>query len=176
MTSINDRQLRDTALVFYKDDVEAIESILDAFLRQSEAKVALLVDQDGHMVTARGQTNGTDLDTISALVAGSFAATRALAHQFGEKEFTALFHQGKSGNIQLSLVGERALLTALFDDHTPIGRVRLYQAEAAKVLTSIFQRKQAAARAAPARAASEPIGGQAFSDGSASALDGMFGK
>jgi predicted regulator of Ras-like GTPase activity (Roadblock/LC7/MglB family) len=115
-----DNRLREDALVFYQEDMDAIQTILDAFLKQSAARCALLVDQDGHMITARGETSSVDLDTISALVAGSFAATKALAKQFGDKDFTALFHQGKSGNIQLSLVGDRALLTALFGDDTTI--------------------------------------------------------
>jgi predicted regulator of Ras-like GTPase activity (Roadblock/LC7/MglB family) len=141
MTSRSDKELRQTALVFYEEDIDAIEAILDAFLKKSGARCGLLVDQDGHTITARGQTKNVDLDTISALVAGSFAATRQLARQFGEREFTALFHQGKGGNIQLSLVGERALLTSLFDDNTTVGMVRLYASEAAKRLTAIFTRK-----------------------------------
>jgi predicted regulator of Ras-like GTPase activity (Roadblock/LC7/MglB family) len=142
MTSRSDGELRSEALVFYEDDIQDLQSILDAFLKKSAARCALLVDQDGHMITARGKTQNVDLDTISALVAGSFAATRQLAHQFGEKEFTALFHQGKGGNIQLSLVGDRALMTSIFDDNTTVGMVRLYASEAAKRLTSIFRRKE----------------------------------
>jgi predicted regulator of Ras-like GTPase activity (Roadblock/LC7/MglB family) len=168
-----DNKLRDAALVFYEEDIEAIESILDAFLKKSAAKCALLVDKDGHMITARGATSKVDLDTISALVAGSFAATRALAHQFGEDDFTALFHQGRSGNIQLSLVGERALLTALFDDHTTVGMVRLYATEAAKRLTALFHRKQEVGAAGGAR---DPgVDPKSFRDGANGALDQVFG-
>ena len=172
--SNSDSKLREGALVFYEDDIEAIESVLDAFLKKSAAKCALLVDKDGHMITARGATHKVDLDTISALVAGSFAATRALAHQFGEDDFTALFHQGRSGNIQLSLVGERALLTALFDDHTTVGMVRLYATEAAKRLSALFRRKAevAAAGGGPSRGGDmDPK----FRDGTSGALDSVFG-
>ena len=174
MTSRTDKELRDTALVFYQDDMEALDSILDAFLKKSAAKCSLLVDQDGHMITCRGMTENVDLDTISALVAGSFAATKALAHQFGEEDFTALFHQGRSGNIQLSLVGDRALLTALFDDNTTIGMVRLYASEAAKRLTTLFRRKAKEAAKEGTQAATE-LGGEAFEEGASGALDDMFG-
>ncbi len=143
MTSRSDQSLRDEALVFYEEDIEAIQAILEAFLKKSAAHCALLVDKDGHMITSRGQTQSVDLDTISALVAGSFAATKQLAHQFGEEEFTALFHQGKGRNLQLSLVAERALLTALFGDDTTVGMVRLYATEAAKRLTEIFRKRAA---------------------------------
>ena len=145
----NDRSLRETRLVFYKDDVDAIDAILDAFLKQSAAKCALLVDKDGHMVTCRGQSKSIDLDTISALVAGSFAATREMAKILGEAEFSALFHQGKSDNIQLSLVGDRALLTA------------------------IFRRKETDAAAAPSM---NGDGDAEFRVRSTGALDDIFGK
>lgn len=177
MTSRSDQSLRDEALVFYEEDIEAIQSILDAFLKKSAAHCALLVDKDGHMITSRGQTDNVDLDTISALVAGSFAATKQLAHQFGEEEFTALFHQGKGRNLQLSLVAERALLTALFGDDTTVGMVRLYATEAAKRLTDIFRKR----KADPQGAGHDDGGllgdatGQ-FMGESSSALDDMFGE
>ena len=177
MTSRTDKELRDAALVFYEDDVEALESILDAFLKKSAARCALLVDKDGHMITSRGETANVDLDTISALVAGSFAATKQLAHQFGEQEFTALFHQGRGRNIQLSLVAERALLTALFDDDTTVGMVRLYATEAAKRLGEVFRKKLEEARNAPAEDSANT--GQAesgFLGESAGALDDLFGN
>lgn len=171
---ISDQALRNAALVFYEEDIEAIASVLEAFLKKSNVRCALLVDKDGHMIAARGSTEGVDLDTISALVAGSFAATRALAHHFGEEDFTALMHQGRNGNLQLSLVGDRALLTALFDDSTTLGMVRLYATEAAKRLGTIFQRKQAeGATATPARAV---VDGQAFQAGTSGALDSVFGS
>jgi predicted regulator of Ras-like GTPase activity (Roadblock/LC7/MglB family) len=169
-TSRSDRKLRDDALVFYQEDMDAIQTILDAFLKQSAARCALLVDQDGHMITARGETASVDLDTISALVAGSFAATKALAKQFGDKDFTALFHQGRSGNIQLSVVGDRALLTALFGDDTTIGMVRLYANEASKRLANIFKKKAASRASAP-----PPAEDPKFTQGAADALKNVLG-
>ena len=177
MTSRTDKELRDSTLVFYEDDIEALGAILDAFLKKSAAKCALLVDQDGHMITSRGETKNVDLDTISALVAGSFAATKQLAKQFGEKEFTALFHQGRGSNIQLSLVGERALLTALFDDNTTVGMVRLYATEAAKRLGAIFERKaeELASGKSQDEGANSLIEDSGFLSDAAGAMDDLFG-
>jgi predicted regulator of Ras-like GTPase activity (Roadblock/LC7/MglB family) len=171
--STKDMDLRAQALVFYERDMRAIDQLLEAFLQKSAARCVLLVDQDGHMITARGETKSVDLDTISALVAGSFAATKALAQQFGEEDFTALFHQGRGRNIQLSLVGDRALLTALFEDNTTIGMVRLFASETARRLGDIFRRKQQ--EGAPPEEDAR-IEGPAFSDGTAGALDRCFGS
>ena len=69
-----DKSLRATRLVFYKEDIDSINAILDAFLKQSAAKCALLIDKDGHMVTGRGAAEKNDVDPIPALVAGAIAA------------------------------------------------------------------------------------------------------
>ena len=136
--SQNDR-LRHDRLTFYKDDVDRIDKLLAEFLRLSGAKCALLIDKEGHLVTKRGELHTIDIDTISALVAGSFAATKEMARLLGEEEFTAMFHQGERDNIQLSLVGDRTLLTILFDDRTTVGMVRLYATETAKKLADIYK-------------------------------------
>jgi predicted regulator of Ras-like GTPase activity (Roadblock/LC7/MglB family) len=131
-------KLRHDRLTFYKDDIEKIDKLLAEFLRLSGSKCALLIDKEGHLVTKRGELRTIDIDTISALVAGSFAATKEMARLLGEEEFTAMFHQGERDNIQLSLVGDRTLLTILFDDRTTVGMVRLYANETAKKLAEVF--------------------------------------
>ena len=142
-------KLRVDRMLFYKRDMQKIDAVLTELLRLSSAKCALLVDKEGHMVARAGQSNSFDVDTISALVAGSFAATREMARILGEEEFTALFHQGRKDNLQLTLVGQRTILAVLFDDTTTIGMVRLYAAEAARKLTSLFRKILARGGAAP---------------------------
>ena len=132
------QRLRHDRLTFYKEDIDRIDKVLAEFLRLSGAKCALLIDKEGHLVTKRGELRTVDIDTISALVAGSFAATKEMARLLGEEEFTAMFHQGERDNIQLSLVGDRTLLTILFDDRTTVGMVRLYAGETANKLADIY--------------------------------------
>ncbi len=166
--SANDK-LRYDRMQFYKEDIEQIDKILSEFLRLSGAKAALLIDKDGHMVTKRGEVKTIDMDTISALVAGSFAATKEMARLLGQDEFTALFHQGERDNIQLSLVGERTLLTILFDDRTTVGMVRLYAGETGKKLTEVYD---------ACLVKNEEMGGpqldQAYGDSAKEQLDNLF--
>ena len=126
-----DQDLRQTRLVFYEKDIERLEGEIDTFLELSKAGCVLLVDRDGHLVTRRGAIVQDNADTISALIAGSFAATREMARLIGEQEFAILFHQGKRDSIQLQLIGERTLMAVLFDDRTNLGMVRFYAQEAA---------------------------------------------
>jgi predicted regulator of Ras-like GTPase activity (Roadblock/LC7/MglB family) len=134
-----DDSLRTTRLVFYKEDIEIIGKSLNAFLKNANAQCALLVDKDGHLVTKEGQSATFDVDTISALVAGSFAATKQMAKLLGEEEFSIMFHQGKKDNIQLSVVGERTILAVIFDDRTTLGMVRLYSSQVSAKLGEVFK-------------------------------------
>jgi predicted regulator of Ras-like GTPase activity (Roadblock/LC7/MglB family) len=136
MTS--DQKLRHDRMVFYARDVERIEGELDGFLELSGARSALLIDRDGHLVTRRGETIQGSLESISALVAGSFAATREMARQLGEEEFATLFHQGQRDSIQVSLAGDRALFATVFDERTNLGQVRFYAQETTRRLQEIL--------------------------------------
>ena len=133
-----DDHIRTQRLVFYERDVQRIDEELDALLELSNARSALLVDRSGHMVTRRGEPLSASLESIAALVAGSFAATREMARLLGEDEFSVLSHQGARDGLQLQLVGERALLAIVFDQRTNLGLVRFYGQEAGKRLTEVL--------------------------------------
>ncbi len=158
-------------LAFYEEDQEAIDRVMEEFLRLSESKCNLLVDKAGHMVTQVGSVEGIPLDTISALVAGSFAATRELAKQLGEEEFSLLFHQGKGINMQLMLVGDRSIMVTIFDERTTVGMVRLYAKQAATKLLTIM--KEVRERRPSHRVST--MSAEDFRNSASSALDEIFG-
>ncbi|MEW6071904.1 MAG: roadblock/LC7 domain-containing protein [Planctomycetota bacterium] len=133
-----DDQLRNQRIVYYEQDIARLGTELDAFLELSKARCTLLVDRDGHLVTRRGEPMKTSEEAISALIAGSFAATREMARLLGETEFSILFHQGKRDSIQLQMIGERTLMATLFDGRTNLGMVRFYAQEAAVRISKVF--------------------------------------
>jgi predicted regulator of Ras-like GTPase activity (Roadblock/LC7/MglB family) len=123
--------------VLFSEQIDRINTALLRLLKNAEAKCALLVDKDGHMVTRQGFTQSLDTTALSALLAGSFASTREIARLVGEPEFSVLFHQGKKDHIHICLVGERNILAIVFDDRTTIGMVRLYAKETANRIQEI---------------------------------------
>ena len=133
-----DEKLRNDRMVFYSADVQRFDGELDGFLELSGARSALLIDREGHLVTRRGETVQNSLESISALIAGSFAATREMARLLGEPHFTTLFHQGQRDSIQVSLVGETALFATVFDGRTNLGLVRYYATETAQRLEAMI--------------------------------------
>lgn len=163
-----DQQLRQNRLVFYERDVDRLEGELDGFLEMSNAKCAFLIDKEGHMVTRRGEPLGTSTDSLAALIAGSFAATREMARLLGENEFSSLYHQGQRDGIQLQLIGDRTLLAVLFDDRTNLGLVRFYVQETSRALAVVL-------REIAERPEQEGSGlSQDFSRDAAAALDNLF--
>ncbi len=145
----DDESLRRNRLVFYEDDVEAIDRHLEEFLGRSKANCVLLIDVEGHLVTKKGFTQSLDTTSIAALVAGSFASTRALAQNLGEKEFSVIFHQGDNENIHISLASDRCLIVIIFDDRTTIGMVRLYAKEVTEAIGGVLNKIRTAYRPNP---------------------------
>ncbi|HED65430.1 MAG TPA: hypothetical protein ENJ09_07730 [Planctomycetes bacterium] len=141
-----DQELRQARLVFYENDIQRIEGEIDTFLELSKARCVLLVDRDGHLVTRRGEAMPNQEDTISALIAGSFAATREMARLMGENEFAILFHQGQRDSLQLQLIGDRTLMAILFDGRTNLGMVRFYAQETADRIGKVLEEVLAADR------------------------------
>jgi predicted regulator of Ras-like GTPase activity (Roadblock/LC7/MglB family) len=140
-----DTELKQTRMVYYRDDMAELERVLKRLLDLSRAKRAMLIDVEGHMVASVGSgADHLDMESISALVAGTFAATKETAKLLGEDEFSVLFHQGATDSIQLTLIHDRLLLGIIFDDSTTIGMVRLYATETAKKVQDVLSREHTA--------------------------------
>ena len=162
-------KMRHARLVFYEEDLEGINKIFESFLDRSQSKCVLLIDKEGHLVCKKGFTKSFNTDTIAALVAGSFAATREVAKQLGETEFSVLFHQGKNENIHIGLVAERALVVVIFDDRTTLGMVRLYAEELTEKLGELLIKLME-------KNAGKDVGvSKDFKDAAEKALDDFFG-
>ncbi len=167
---VSDEKLRQAQLVFYAEDVAEIEQELDGFLELSGARSAMLIDRSGHLVTRRGESIGQSADSVAALAAGSFAATREMARLMGEEEFNTLFHQGARESIQISQIGNRALFGIVFDDRSNLGLVRFYAEESQGRLTELFEEMT---KRAESHDAQEGLADD-FSSSASAALDKLF--
>ena len=161
--------MSDDSLIIYEEEINQIDALISKMLKGAEAKCALLVDKDGHLITRQGFTHSLDTTALAALLAGSFASTREIARLVGESEFSVLFHQGKKDHIHMSLVGERSILVVIFDDRTTIGMVRLYAKETANELARIFEQIRA-----NAAAEEQPTVTNEFAEGAQDKLDDIF--
>jgi predicted regulator of Ras-like GTPase activity (Roadblock/LC7/MglB family) len=126
------------SLVMYEGEFKQVNSLIEKLCREANGKVVFLVDKNGQLIAATGETNGLDTTSLASLTAGNIAATGGLAKLIGEKEFSILFHEGERDNIHISLIGSRVILVVIFDQRSSLGLVRLRVKKAAEELGVIF--------------------------------------
>ena len=126
------------SLVMYEGEFKLITALIEKLCREANAKVVFLVDKNGQLIAATGETQGLDTTSLASLTAGNIAATGGLAKLLGEKEFSILFHEGERDNIHISLVGSRVILVVIFDQRTSLGIVRLRVKKVSEELGTIF--------------------------------------
>ena len=126
------------AMVMYTDEFHQINAILEKLVKDSNGKVVFLVDKNGQLIAACGETEDLDTTSLASLTAGNIAATGGLAKLLGEKEFSILFHEGERDNLHISIVGMRVILVVIFDNRSSLGLVRLRVKKASDELAAIF--------------------------------------
>jgi len=127
-----------SSLVMYDEEYQRILVLIEKLLRESNSKVIFLVDKNGQLIAATGETANLDTTSLASLTAGNIAATGGLAKLIGEKEFSILFHEGEKDNIHISIVGGRVILVVIFDQRSSLGLVRLRVKKASSDLSAVF--------------------------------------
>ena len=125
-------------VAIHEETARRIGSVLTHFLSESAAGDALLIDRSGQLLAQGDSSRSLDTVSLSALAAGAFSSTAAMARLLGDSEFTMLFHQGVKENIHVSAVDEDVILLATFDSRTTVGMVRLFAAEAGAAISVIL--------------------------------------
>ena len=124
---------------FNENDYKQIQQHLQAFLRDSNARCALLVDRTGQLVATVGEPPRFDPTAFASLTAADFSANDQLAKMIGEAEFASLFHQGEKESMYLADVARRVILVVLFDQRTTVGLVRLRVRQTVLDLSKVFE-------------------------------------
>lgn len=168
------QMLRYKRLVFYSEEIDKFNELLTDFLDSTQAKAALIVDVEGHLVTKMGYTKSFDTESLSALIAGSFASTKQVAKILGEEEFNEIYHQGKNDSIYIIVVRDRSMVVVIFDDRTTIGMVKFYAENLSRDLGAVID--EAAEKAARGEGNEEDnLLTDDFSDSMQNKLDDLFG-
>jgi len=156
--------------VFYARDIHRMNLVLGKFLQKSGAETVLLVDEVGHLVARQGIRSPASEDTITALVAGTYAASQAMAEMLGADEFSSFIPRGGGGNLLLLRAGDRALMAVAFSDDSAVTLVRTYALEVTRSLEPILSRA-----ADPKQQGEQQIEGERFDQEIDEALTDVFG-
>ncbi|MCA9559919.1 MAG: roadblock/LC7 domain-containing protein [Myxococcales bacterium] len=153
-------------MVLYEEEYNLVVGICDALHRDASAKAVFLVDKNGQLLAASGETGDLDTTSLASLTAGNIAATGGLAQLLGEKEFAIQFHEGERDNVHISLVGQRVILVIIFDQRSSLGLVRLRVKKASVELAGVFETINAKA---------QEHGSTVFSEITDDDIDNLFG-
>jgi predicted regulator of Ras-like GTPase activity (Roadblock/LC7/MglB family) len=126
-------------MVMYEEEFNQIQVIVNRLVKEANARVVFIIDKNGQLIAAAGDTEQLDTTSLASLTAGNIAATGGMAKLLRENEFTTQFHEGEKQNIHIQLVGNRVILVVIFDNKTSLGLVRLRVKKSSEELNSIFE-------------------------------------
>jgi predicted regulator of Ras-like GTPase activity (Roadblock/LC7/MglB family) len=126
-------------MVMYEEEFNQIQAIVDRLVRDANSKVVFIIDKNGQLIAASGDSEQIDTTSLASLTAGNIAATGGMAKLLRENDFSTQFHEGERSNIHIQLVGNRVILVVIFDNKTSLGLVRLRVKKASEELNGIFE-------------------------------------
>jgi len=124
--------------VIFEEEFTRINLICERLRSDANAQVVFIVDKNGQLIAAAGETEHLDTTSLASLTAGNVAATGGIAKLLKEKEFATQFHEGENANIHIQIVGQRVILVVIFDQRSSLGLVRLRVRKASDELNKVF--------------------------------------
>ena len=115
-----------------ENDIQRCDETLRAFIANTDATAALIIDKGGFLITHQGDAHDFDLITIGALASGAFMANQTIAGLVNETNFSSIYQQGENFSMFVINVDEHSLLVVIFKSHSGVGVVKYYAAAAVK--------------------------------------------
>lgn len=119
-------------------ELAKIQGVLERVLADAGCAAVLLIARGGESLAAAGTAPALDMVAVAGLAAGGFGATAPLAQLLGEREFSAVIHEGARQSLYVCAVDDTTILIAVFDDRTTVGMVRVFALEAAGKLAAVL--------------------------------------
>lgn len=122
-----------------REQFESINTILQAFYRQTKCGVVMLSDVSGLSVAMKGTKDQASMALLSTLAAGNYAATGEIARLINEESsFKGQFHEGKSQSIYLKGINDDFFITVVFGKHITFGMIRVMVEKTIEELAGIL--------------------------------------
>jgi predicted regulator of Ras-like GTPase activity (Roadblock/LC7/MglB family) len=155
-------------LIFFEEDTARATAALSPFQKVTRTRANILFDVVGANAVVQTGDPGIPMETISALVAASVAATRHVAAIVPPDEVVTVTHAGKHLSIQLTRISDDSVLVTVFDARTTVGAIvfflRALVVELQGLITHVRERKD------------KPVDlGAGFGNDATGALDDLLG-
>ncbi|MBN2001367.1 roadblock/LC7 domain-containing protein [candidate division KSB1 bacterium] len=127
-------------LVFSETTFQKIFQILTDMIKQSRAHLCIFADMNGYPISYSGTLQDVDVSSLTALAAGTFSATSAMANIVAKEErFKYIYQEGESRNIYMSTVEEEYVLIVVFDRSVTLGMIRVMTHYTIEKLTGLIE-------------------------------------
>jgi predicted regulator of Ras-like GTPase activity (Roadblock/LC7/MglB family) len=127
-------------MVFSEIAFSRLNAVLAELLNRTNALFCVFADVNGYPVSSCGTAEEVDLSSLTALAAGTFSATAAMAHIItGEEQFKHIFLEGVQKNIYLCNVSGDYLLYIVFDKGVSVGLIRVLATQAIARLSDVIR-------------------------------------
>lgn len=125
-------------LILPRESIDRLEQIIEEELLSSGADHVFMAHSSGNLIVEAGRLPMEQIQTLAALAAANFCATRRMAQLLGQAEFTLLFHKGTTQNIHFFRMNSDFILVTLFKNDVSLGMIRLGSNKATKQILSIL--------------------------------------
>jgi predicted regulator of Ras-like GTPase activity (Roadblock/LC7/MglB family) len=127
-------------MVFSETAFHKIALLLNELLKRTQARLAVFADMNGYPVVHRGDIKPQSLSTLTALAAGSFAASSEMARMVNqEARFRYIYQEGGPYNVYIGSLGDDYFLMILFEKQVPLGLIRVLTQHILARINSLLQ-------------------------------------
>ncbi len=128
------------------EENEKLKELLTKLNNESKAKIVLLIDKSGQLISrSDSPAFSSDDVTFASLTAGNVAASEALSKLLGDKNLSHMFTETEEEGIYMILIADKYILVSIFDKKVSnLGIVRIkikkYYSKLERILREIEKR------------------------------------
>lgn len=118
----------------------ALRSPLGEFVRETRARLALLINRSGQVLAQQGFSRGYELVNVAALAAAANASSGVLAELTGVLRWRHLHHAGRTREVflaQIETPAEQVILVTIFEQDSTLGIVQHFAEQLAVQLAQL---------------------------------------
>ena len=72
-------------MVMYEEEFAQVQAVTNRLVQDANARVVFVIDKNGQLISASGDTGDLDTTSLASLTAGTIAATGGIAQLLGSR-------------------------------------------------------------------------------------------
>lgn len=122
------------------EQLAKVDTLIAELRFEAGARCVLVVQDSGHVISAKGMYEDVNVATLAALVAGGFSATAEIAALIGEEQpFRLNYHEGKKYSLCSAHLASEMFLLVIFGQEVKSGQVLYATRRSLPELQTIFE-------------------------------------